>query len=84
MNMQWWSCLRNNFIVALPFIICSFRIRLESSDVTRIQCNAVPPDRVCRVNPTLKPVFRSAETGGGRAITGTAMKRQNSLKITKY
>jgi hypothetical protein len=32
-------------------------------DVTRIPCNAVPPDCGCRVNPTLKPVFRSAETG---------------------
>jgi hypothetical protein len=29
-------------------------------DVTRIPCNAVPPDRGCRVNPTLKPAFRSA------------------------
>jgi hypothetical protein len=33
-------------------------------DVTRISCDAaVPPDRGCRVNPTLKQVFRSAETG---------------------
>jgi hypothetical protein len=52
-------------------------------DVTRISCNAVPPDRGCRVNPTLKPVFRLAEIGPGRAITGTAMKQQNSLKIIK-
>jgi hypothetical protein len=32
-------------------------------DVTRIPCNAVPLDRGCWVNPTLKPVFWSAETG---------------------
>jgi hypothetical protein len=31
-------------------------------DVTRILCNAVPPDRGGWINPTLKPVFRSAET----------------------
>jgi hypothetical protein len=36
------------------------------------------------VNPTLKPVFRSAKTGEARAITGMAMKHQNSLKIIKY
>jgi hypothetical protein len=46
------------FFVALPSIICPFRIRLESET-----SRAEPPDRGCRVNPTLKPVFRSAETG---------------------
>jgi hypothetical protein len=45
-------------------------------DVTRIPCNAVPPDRDCRVNPTLKPVFRSAETGEAERLR----EWQNSLK----
>jgi hypothetical protein len=30
-------------------------------DVTRI--HAVPPDHGCQVNPTLKPIFRSAGMG---------------------
>jgi hypothetical protein len=46
-------------------------------DVTHIPCNAVPPDRGCPVNPTLKPVFWLAETGGRRAITGMAKFAKN-------
>jgi hypothetical protein len=49
-------------------------------DITRIPCNAVPPDCGCRVNPMLKPVFRSAETGEAERLR----ERQNLLKITKY
>jgi hypothetical protein len=42
-----------------------------------IPCNAVPPDRGCLINPTLKPVFRSAETGEAERL----WERQNSLKV---
>jgi hypothetical protein len=48
-------------------------------DVTRIPCNAVPPDRGCRVNSYFETSFPIGRNGRGR-VTGTAMKRQNSLK----
>jgi hypothetical protein len=37
-------------------------------DVMRIPFNAMPPDHGCRVNRTLKPVFRSAETGEAKRL----------------
>jgi hypothetical protein len=45
------------FIVALPSIILFVSDPTGVGDVTRILCNAVPPDRGCQVNLTLKPVF---------------------------
>jgi hypothetical protein len=58
----------------LPLVKTCFIVALThpsfvrfGSDLSRwchaIPCNAVPPDRGCLVNPMLKPVFRSAETG---------------------
>jgi hypothetical protein len=47
----------------LPSIILFVSDPTRVGDVTRILDNAVPPDHGCQVNPTLKPVFRSAEMG---------------------
>jgi hypothetical protein len=66
------------FIVALcmPSIILFVSDPTRVGDVTRIPCNAVPPDRGCPVNPMLKPVFRSAETGEAERLR----EQQHSLK----
>jgi hypothetical protein len=54
-NMFYRVAVINHLFISDPTQVC---------DVTRIPCNAVPPDHCCQeVNPTLKPVFRSAETG---------------------
>jgi hypothetical protein len=55
---------------------------------SHILCNAVSPDRGCRVNPTLKPVFQSAETGEAERLqngneTANFCKNHQILSRTK-
>jgi hypothetical protein len=45
--------------------------------VMRIPCNLVPPDRGCQINPTLKPVIRSEDTGEAERL----WERQRNRKI---
>jgi hypothetical protein len=55
--------LRNMFYSGSAFHHLFVSDPTRVGDVTRIPCNEVPPDRGCLVNPTLKPVFRSAVMG---------------------
>jgi hypothetical protein len=57
------------------------------SDQTRV--GDITPFRVMQCLPivaagSILTSFPIDRNGGGRTITGTAMKRQNSLKVTKY
>jgi hypothetical protein len=68
-NMFYRGAAIKHLFVSDPTRVC---------DITRIPCNAVSPDRGCRLNPTLKPVFQSAE----RLRNGNETAKL--LKIIKY
>jgi hypothetical protein len=72
-------CSETCFIVALPSIICSFRIRLESLTSRAFRVMQCLPIAAAWSILRWSQFSDRQKREGGRAITGTAMKRQTSL-----